>query len=205
MSIWASFFSREITKGREAATASRLPWLIMLFSGAALVAHARVGAQSAYPAKPVRWVVPYAAGGLTERIARVVGHSLSEMWGRQVVVDMRPGANSIIGTDLVAKATPDGYTMLMALPALAINPSVYKKLPYDALRDLAPVTLVASAAYLFLAYPGLPAKSVAEVAKPRTCFVGLVLRNRVGHGDNLEREASWRRLWIGAHLEHVLG
>ncbi len=163
MSIWASFFSREITKGREAATASRLPWLIMLFSGAALVAHARVGAQSAYPAKPVRWVVPYAAGGPTERIARVVGHSLSEMWGRQVVVDMRPGANSIIGTDLVAKATPDGYTMLMALPALAINPSVYKKLPYDALRDLAPVTLVASAAYLFLAYPGLPAKSVAEV------------------------------------------
>ena len=158
-----SFVSRVVLSSRESGAALCLPLSVVLLSVAASVTHTCANAQSAYPSKPVRWVVPYAAGGPTERLARVVVHSLSEMWGRQVVVDMRPGANSIIGTDLVAKATPDGYTMLMALPALVINPSVYKKLPYDALRDLAPVTLVASASYLFLVFPGLPAKSVSEV------------------------------------------
>lgn len=137
-------------------------WLIGV-SLAACVVQTAAHAQPAYPSKPVRLVIPYSAGGPTERLARVVGNSLAEMWGQQIVIDMRPGANSIIGTDLVAKATPDGYTMLMALPALAINPSVYKKLPYDASRDLLPITLVASASYLFLVSSGLPAKSVSEV------------------------------------------
>lgn len=148
---------------RENLISSCIRLVFQLISLACFLSHAPAYAEAAYPAKPVRWVIPYSAGGPTERLARVVGHRLSEMWGQQIVVDMRPGANSIIGTDLVAKATPDGYTMLIALPALAINESVYKKLPYNALRDLSPITLVASASYLFLVYPELPVRSVSEL------------------------------------------
>ncbi len=172
MITWEPVVSHVVRASPESKAASCMPLLVMLFFlPAAFLTHTRADAQPVYPVKPVRWVIPYSSGGPTERLARVVGQSLSEMWGQQIVVDMRPGANSIIGTDLVTKATPDGYTMLMALPALAINPSVYKTLPYDALRDLAPITLVASASYLFLVFPGLPAKSVSEVvalAKKRT-------------------------------------
>lgn len=147
----------------ENLLSSCIPFVFQLVSLASFLSHAPAHAEAAYPAKPVRWVIPYSAGGPTERLARVVGHQLSEMWGQQIVVDMRPGANSIIGTDLVAKAAPDGYTMLIALPALAINQSVYRKLPYNALRDLLPITLVASASYLVLVYPELPVRSVSEL------------------------------------------
>jgi tripartite-type tricarboxylate transporter receptor subunit TctC len=109
-----------------------------------------VGADARYPVKPVRWVVPYAAGGPTELVARLVSQKLSAIWGQQVIIDSRPGANSIIGTDIVARSEPDGYTMLVALPAFVINPYAYRKLPYT-LGDFRPVTNIATASYLMLA------------------------------------------------------
>jgi tripartite-type tricarboxylate transporter receptor subunit TctC len=124
---------------------------------------AAAGAGAAYPSKPMRWVVPYAAGGPTEVVGRVVGAKVSETLGQQVVVDLRPGGNSILGSEIVARSPADGYTLLLALPAFAINPAVYSKLPYDTVRDFIPVTLLASASYLMLVGSGVPAKSPQEL------------------------------------------
>ena len=97
-----------------------------------------------YPAKPVRMVVPFAAGaGSNDIMARLIAQKLSESFGEQVVVDNRPGASGVIGCDIVAKAPPDGYTVMMMSLTLAVNPSLFKKLPFDAEKDLAPVTIVA--------------------------------------------------------------
>lgn len=119
-------------------------------------------AETRYPVKPVRWVVPYSAGGPTEVLARLVGQKLAAAWGHQVIVDLRPGANSIIGTEIAARAQADGYTMVILLPAFVINPYVYAKLPYTS-RDFAPVTNIASASYLMLASNGVNAKTPKEL------------------------------------------
>lgn len=94
-----------------------------------------------YPTRPIRFVVPYGAGGAGDIFARTIGQKLADAMGQAVVIDNRGGANGIIGTDLVAKAPPDGYTIVMANSApFVLNPSLYSKLPYDAVRDFAPVT-----------------------------------------------------------------
>ena len=108
------------------------------------VAHAQV-----YPAKPVRLIVPYPAGGGTDFFARTVAVQLSQQMGQQVVVENRPGAATIIGADAVAKSAPDGYTVLLGDTAtFAVNPSLYRKLPYDPLKDFAPVSLTGRFALL---------------------------------------------------------
>jgi len=123
---------------------------------------ASVTAQT-YPAKSVRMVVPFAAGaGSNDIMARLVAQKLTDGFGQQVVVDNRPGASGIIGTDIVAKAQPDGYTLLMMSLTFAVNPSLFSKLPYDTVKDLTPVTLVASAPLMLVVHPSVPAKSVAE-------------------------------------------
>ncbi len=124
------------------------------------VAHAVHG--QAYPVKPIRIVVAYAAGGPNDVMARAVGQKLAERVGLQVIVDNRPGAGSNIGSDHVAKSAPDGYTLLLGSPANAINGTLYSKMPYDALNDLAAVTLLAINPYLFVVHPSLPAKSVKD-------------------------------------------
>jgi tripartite-type tricarboxylate transporter receptor subunit TctC len=116
-----------------------------------------------YPSKPVRFVVPYAAGGSTDTVARIVGQQLSERMGQQVVVDNRTGAGTIIGTEIAAQAAPDGYTLLMATPPLAVNPALYDKVPYDLERDFAAVTNVAGSSNLLVVHPGVPAQSVKDL------------------------------------------
>jgi tripartite-type tricarboxylate transporter receptor subunit TctC len=115
-----------------------------------------------YPTKPVRWIVPYAAGGPTEVLARLVGQKVTGTWGHQVLVDLRPGANSIVGTEIAAHSEPDGYTMVILLPAFVINPYVHTKLPYAG-RDFAAVTNVATASYLMLAANALEARTPKEL------------------------------------------
>jgi tripartite-type tricarboxylate transporter receptor subunit TctC len=116
----------------------------------------------AYPVKPIRIVVAYAAGGPNDIMARAVGQKLAERVGQQVIVDNRPGAGSNIGSDHVAKSAPDGHTLLLGSPANAINGTLYNKMPYDPLNDLAAVTLLAVNPYLFVVHPSLPAKSVKD-------------------------------------------
>jgi tripartite-type tricarboxylate transporter receptor subunit TctC len=132
---------------------------------AAALAPAIACAQT-YPAKPVQFIVPYAAGGAGDIFARVIGQKLTATLGQQVVVVNRPGANGIIGTEHVAKSPPDGYTLLMATTAaLAINPSLYPKLSYDALKDFAPVTQGTLYQYILIVHPSIPARSVGELVK----------------------------------------
>jgi tripartite-type tricarboxylate transporter receptor subunit TctC len=116
-----------------------------------------------YPNHAIRMVVPSSAGGGADIVARIIAPKLAEKLGQQVVVDNRPGAGTLIGGDIVAKAPPDGYTLLMAISTLATNPVIYKKMPYDALRDLAPVTQVASLPNILVVHPSVPVKTAQEL------------------------------------------
>src|SRR5262245_56232128 len=132
---------------------------------AAVVACLAVGAAhpQTYPVKPVRMVVPFPPAGGTDVIARYVAAGMSESLNRQVIVDNRGGANGIIGTEIVARAPADGYTLLFVSSPHSVNPSLYAKLPYDTLRDFAPVSMVATSPYLLVIHPSLPARSVREL------------------------------------------
>jgi tripartite-type tricarboxylate transporter receptor subunit TctC len=117
-----------------------------------------------YPVKTVRLIVPFPPGGSTETLARLLGVKLSDLWGQQVVIDNRPGAGGIIGTELGAKAAPDGYTLLMGSGApLTIVPGLHAKLPYDPLKDFAPITIMAAVPNVVALHPSVPAKDVKEL------------------------------------------
>src|SRR3989440_7782396 len=131
---------------------------------AALLLLALAGTASGqYPSKPVRFIVPSAAGGGTDIIARALAQKLSESLGAQFVVDNRPGAGQMIGIEMAAKSPADGHTILMAASTLAINSIMYKKVPYDPLRDFAPITQAATLANVIVVHPSLPVKSIAEL------------------------------------------
>ena len=125
---------------------------------------------SEYPAKPIRVVIPYPPGGTSDILARLIGAKLTESWGQQVFVETRAGGGTVIGTEIVAKSPPDGHNLLMVSTSHTTNPTLVRKLPFDTLRDLAPVILVANSSNVLLAHPSLPARSVKEliaVAKSR--------------------------------------
>ncbi len=129
-----------------------------------------VQAQGGYPTRAVRLVVPSSPGGGTDISARIIAPQLSQFLGQQVVIENRAGAGTMIGGEVVARAAPDGYTLLMGISTLAINPSMYKKVPYDALKDFAPVSLAVTLSNVLVVHPSLPAKNVREfvvLVKPR--------------------------------------
>ncbi|MBI3917180.1 MAG: tripartite tricarboxylate transporter substrate binding protein [Betaproteobacteria bacterium] len=122
------------------------------------------GAAQDYPIKPIRLVSPFTAGGSSDTLGRLIGIKLAETWNQQIVVENRPGAGGVIGTDFVAKAAPDGYTILLTSSStVAVAPALGVKLPYDSLTDLAPITQVASAHQILVVHPSLPVKSVREL------------------------------------------
>jgi len=120
------------------------------------------GAQSNYPERPIRMVVPFAPGGGSDISARVLAAGLQEVLKQTIVVDNRPGAGSILGCDIVSKATPDGYTTLLGNISMAFNTALYKKLPYDVIKDFSPITLVTDQPNILVAHPSLAAKSFKE-------------------------------------------
>ncbi len=120
-----------------------------------------VSAQN-YPARAVRLVVPSSPGGGTDISARILAPQLTQFLGQQVVVENRPGAGTMIGGDVVARAAPDGYTLLMGISTLAINPAMYKKVPYDAMKDLAPVSQAVSLSNVLVIHPSLPSRNLKE-------------------------------------------
>ncbi len=135
--------------------------IVMLF--AVFIAGTVTAAAQNYPVRPVRLVVPSSPGGGTDISARIIAPKLSEYLGQQVVVDNRPGAGTMIGGEVVARAAPDGYTLLMGISTLAINPAIYRKVPYDALRDFAPVSQAVALPNVLVAHPSLPVKTVKEL------------------------------------------
>ena len=137
--------------------------LIAIAASFACASHAAGAAQQEhYPQRPIRFIVPFAAGGTTDIIARVVGAKLSEELGQQFIVDNRGGAGSTIGTAIAAKAAPDGHTILLGNNGLAINETLYPKLPYDALKDLLPVSLVGMTPNVLVVNTAVPAKTVKD-------------------------------------------
>jgi len=142
---------------------TRMKWLLAAGAGCAFVMISGALPAQGYPAKAIRVVVPYAPGGATDLTARLVGQKMQEAMKQNVLVDNRPGAGGVIGTDIVAKAAPDGYTVLIAVPAeIAILPHL-QKMPYDVARDLAPVSLAAVTPLILVVHPSLPVRSVKEL------------------------------------------
>jgi tripartite-type tricarboxylate transporter receptor subunit TctC len=130
---------------------------------AAALAPALAHAQGAYPEKQIRMVIPFSPGGTTDLLARAVGQHLQEAWGQVVVADNRAGANGVVAGDIVAKAQGDGYTLSTVAMGHAINPLIYKKLPYDGVNDFTPISLLATFPQLVLVHPSLPVKTLAEL------------------------------------------
>jgi tripartite-type tricarboxylate transporter receptor subunit TctC len=161
------------------------------------------GAQTAYPSKPVRFIVPSAAGGGTDIIARAVAQKLSEAFGQQFVVDNRPGAGQMIGIELVAKSPADGYTILMAASTLAINPIMYKKVSYDPLRDFAPITQAASLPNVLVVHPSLPVKSVAELIAYAKQRPGRLNFASAGIGTSPQMSVELLKSMAGIDMVHI--
>ncbi len=161
--------------------------LVAAFLGGALAAAAAtVQAADSFPSRPVRWIVPVAPAGTTDILSRLVGVRLHELWNQQVIIDNRPGGAFVTGTDLLAKSTPDGHTIGMLLSPHAVNPFVLKNLPYDAVKDFQPVTLVAIVPGLLTMYPGVPARNLQDIialakAKPGALNYGSPAPMTSGH------------------------
>ncbi|HKA40514.1 MAG TPA: tripartite tricarboxylate transporter substrate binding protein [Burkholderiales bacterium] len=161
-------------------------------------------AAAAYPAKAIRIVVTYVPGGSTDVVARMLAQHLGEDLGQQIVVDNRGGAGGIIGTEIVAHAPPDGYTMLFGTSAgLSINPLLHKKLPYNVERDFAPVSLVVVNPQLLVAYPGLPANSIGELIKLARARPGQINYASPGVGSPNHMGMELFKSMAGVDLVHV--
>ena len=160
-------------------------------------------AEPAYPTKPIRVLVGFSPGGGTDVAVRIIGKKLSEMWSQQIVVDNRAGAGGLIAFDIVAKANPDGYTLLATSPAFAIQPGLAAKLPYDPIRDFAPITVASASPYLLVVHPGVEAKSVKDLialAKATPAKLNYA-SGGVGSAQHLATELF--RMMAGIDLVHV--
>ena len=161
-------------------------------------------AQQPYPVKPIRVIVPYSPGGTTDILTRAVGLKLTAAWGQQVVVDHRPGASGMIGAEAVAKAPPDGYTLLMAYVAeIAIMPGMMKKMAYDPLRDLAPVTLGAITPMVLVTHPSLPVKTVKDFIALSRARPGELPYASAGNGSPAHLAFEWMKRASRISITHV--
>jgi tripartite-type tricarboxylate transporter receptor subunit TctC len=154
-------------------TIKRRDFIILSIAATTMVP--AVHAADTYPNRPIRLIVPYPPGGGTDIVGRVLGEKLSASLGQPIVVDNRGGAGGVLGTEIVAKAVPDGYTLLLVPTSHVINPSIYAKLPYDTANDFAPITMVASAPILMAVNPRVPAETVrsfVEAAKANPKAIG---------------------------------
>ncbi len=169
-------------------------------SGWATTAHAQT-----YPAKPIRFVLPFAAGSAVDVLARVYGQSMSETWKQQILVDNRTGANGIIGTELAARAAPDGYTVYFGnIATLAINPNLYAKLPYDVARDFAPVALIGAINACLVVHPSLPVRSVRDLIALAKARPGQLNYASGGIGSAQHIPMEMFKLIAGINVVHVV-
>ncbi|WP_312131751.1 Bug family tripartite tricarboxylate transporter substrate binding protein [Diaphorobacter nitroreducens] len=173
---------------------------LAVLAGAALLA---ATAHAAWPEKPVTLVVPFPPGGPTDMVARVLAQSVGEQLGQSVVVDNKPGANGNIGNAFVAKAAPDGYTVLYNTSSLALSPALYKKLSYDARKDLAPVALTAVVPMGLVVNPQLPVKTVAELVDYAKKNPGKLSYGSAGNGNVTHLTAFQVTQHYGIEATHV--
>ena len=180
--------------------------LAALLSGIACTsagAQTRSEAPAHYPSKPLRIVVGFPPGGNSDFVARAVGRGLGELWGQQVIVDNRPGAGGNVAAEIVAKAPPDGHTLLLGVFAHAVNPSLYAKLPFDALRDFTPVILCASSANILVVHPSLPVKTVKELIALAKAKPGAITYASAGNGTASHLAGELLKMRVGIDIVHV--
>ena len=170
--------------------------LLLVFVAASAIAQS-------YPDKPIRMIVPYAPGGSSDILARLLGQRLTELMGQVVVVDNRAGAGSMIGTALTAKAPADGYTIILSDMPHTINPAVYSKVPYDPINDFTPVTLVARAPTWLFLNPSVPAKTVSEFVALAKKQPGKFAIGSAGNGSGTHLVAELLQRGAGIQLTHV--
>jgi tripartite-type tricarboxylate transporter receptor subunit TctC len=162
----------------------------------------QAGAQQ-FPAKPVRLIVPFPPGGATDIVGRLVAGKMQEVWKQTVIVENRPGAGTVVGTDAVAKAAPDGYTLGMVVTAHVINPSLRQNLPYDTLKDLAAVTQVSSQQLVIAAHPAVPANTIAELIELARRRPGELSYATPGSGTAMHLAVELLKTSTGINLVHV--
>ena len=156
-----------------------------------------------YPTKPVKWVVAYPPGGTTDILARLIGQYLSEHLGQQFVIDNRPGAGNNIGTEVVVNSPPDGYTLLLVNPANGINATLYKKLPFNFLRDIVPVAGITRVPNVMETNPNFPAKTVAEFIAYGKANPGKINMASSGNGTSVHLSGELFMAMTGVKMTHV--
>jgi tripartite-type tricarboxylate transporter receptor subunit TctC len=179
---------------------------VTLLAVSALLAAAAPGTSpaQAYPARPVRLLVPFTPGGGTDILARVVGAKMSESVGQQIVVDNRPGANTLIATEIVVRAAPDGYTLILQTNNLAANPTLYRgNMTFDTLRDLAAVSLVAGNPHVLVVNPTVPAKTLREYVALAKEKPGTITFASAGSGTVNHLSGELLKMLTGINLVHV--
>ncbi len=175
----------------------------MLILGALLGIADPAAAQKDYPNKPIRLIVPYATGGSTDPLARLLGQKLSESWGQQVAVDNRPGGNTIIGTEALAKSPADGYTLIMVLATHVILPYLYNSLPYDAIKDFAPVATFAMNEQVMVLHPSVPANNLREFIALAKAKPGQLNYSSSGSGGVNHLAEELFCILAGIKVQHV--
>jgi tripartite-type tricarboxylate transporter receptor subunit TctC len=176
---------------------------LTLFIAAALTFIYSAPRAQDFPAKPIRFVVPFAAGSATDALARIIGQKMTEAWGQQVIVENRPGAGSVVGTALAAKSPPDGYTLLMVSASHAINATLYSKLPFDPIKDFAGVTPVALIPNVLILHPSVPAKNVKELVALAKARPGALNYASAGIGSASHLNGELFRSTAGINIVHV--
>ena len=175
----------------------------LLIAASLALASGAAPAQPAYPARTVRIIVPTSPPGGADIVARSIAPGLSERLGQQVIVDNRAGASTMLGHELAAKAPPDGYTLVMGISTLAINPATFKHVPYDALRDFAPITQAAIQTLVLAVHPSFPARSVKELVAIAKARPGDVAYSSPGFGTNPEMGMELFLFLTGTRMLHV--
>lgn len=182
----------------------RIRTLALALSAVPALAIATPAAAQSWPLKPVRWIAPYPPGGSSDLVARAVGSRLAEQLGQPVLIDNRPGVGGSLGTELAARAAPDGYTMLLAnIAPLAINPHIYPKLGYDVMRDFEAVSLLATGPTLLVVGPSLPVKNLQDLIALAKAKPGAIKYGTGGSGTPAHLTTELLRLMTGIQLLHV--
>ncbi len=170
---------------------------------AGIAALLATGAALAYPTKPIRLIVPFAPGGPGDTIGRLMGKKLTESLGQPVVIDNRSGASTLIGTEIAAKSPPDGYTLLLISTTNAVNPGLFKKLPYDPVKDFAPLTMVASTPFMLVVHPSVAANSVADLVSLARIKPGQINYGSSGSGSSIHLTTELLKSAAKIDMTHV--
>jgi tripartite-type tricarboxylate transporter receptor subunit TctC len=165
--------------------------------------HAPADAQPAYPSKPIRIISPFAPGGGNDVLARAVAQKLTENLKQQVIVESRPGANGIIGTEIAARAAPDGYTIVLVPSGHTVNPHIYKKLPFDPIKDFTPISLAGWSPLVLAIHPSLPVKNVKELIAFAKARPGVLAYGTAGVGSSGHLAGAMFETMTGTKLTHV--